>query len=85
MWVARAGPQVDPEDILLTEWNCSMLGVQGVSTFVTTRARVWKNEGARLHVHTSPHTPVAPCSQTAFQDRFYELRVTCTEEYPNIP
>jgi ubiquitin-conjugating enzyme E2 variant len=42
---------VQPDDILLTEWNCSILGVDG----------------------------------TAFQERFYELRVTAPPQYPDVP
>jgi len=42
---------VTPDDIFLTEWNCSIIGTPG----------------------------------TPFQDRFYELRVTCTPNYPNEP
>jgi ubiquitin-protein ligase len=42
---------VDPEDIFLSEWNCSILGPQG----------------------------------TAFDEHFYELRVTCSEKYPVAP
>jgi ubiquitin-conjugating enzyme E2 variant len=42
---------VNPEDIFLTDWNCSILGVDG----------------------------------TAFQERFYELRVTATDQYPDVP
>ena len=42
---------VNPEDIFLTDWNCSVLGVNG----------------------------------TSFQERFYELRVTATERYPDQP
>ena len=42
---------VNPEDIFLTDWNCSVLGVNG----------------------------------TSFQERFYELRVTATEHYPDQP
>mmetsp|Transcript_34854 Transcript_34854/g.78764 ORF Transcript_34854/g.78764 Transcript_34854/m.78764 type:complete len:124 (+) Transcript_34854:109-480(+) len=42
---------VDPEDIFLTEWNCSLLGTPG----------------------------------TAFEEHFYELRVSCGENYPNVP
>jgi len=42
---------VNPEDLFLTDWNCSMLG----------------------------------CPGTAFEDRFYEIRVTCSEQYPDVP
>jgi len=42
---------VNPEDIFLSEWNCSLIGAPG----------------------------------TVFEEHFYECRVTCSEQYPDVP
>jgi ubiquitin-conjugating enzyme E2 variant len=60
---------VQPDDLLLTDWNASILGPPGVSE--NCLANHFRNFSSE--------------SQTPFQDRLYELRIKCGPEYPNRP
>lgn len=62
---------VDSGDTFLSDWNGGILGPIGVCPLVIVIAL-----GVDLHL---------TLSQTHYADRFYELRIHCTDKYPAVP
>ncbi len=68
---------VDPADTFLKEWNGGILGPPGVSCRHLTHFS--------KHHYFKCEPLLTIILQTYHDGRFYELRITCTDNYPAVP
>lgn len=72
---------VDSGDTFLSDWNGGILGPVGVRGFLID-VRMVSLEYSFLHSRSSYSFFSL---QTNYADRFYELRIHCTDKYPAVP
>jgi ubiquitin-protein ligase len=84
---------VDSADTMLTNWNGGIIGPAGVSTellyskgFYFPINSLFQTIKARFVIsHTLVSCRVLAYPQTLHDGRFYQLHITCTENYPSVP